>query len=84
MTGKTGGVFLLVFVAIFVGKLFLFQNKNAVIDMAAKSYFSEEDYKALKDPAAANKAYYEKLGREGWQRSQQQMPQINWDRGWKK
>jgi hypothetical protein len=84
MTGKTSGFFLLLFVAIVVGKLFLFQNKNAVIDFAAKSSLSEEDYKAVKDPAAANKAYYEKMGREAWQRSRQQAPQINWDRGWKK
>jgi hypothetical protein len=61
------------------------------IDYAPKEWLSDDDKKALKDPAAANKEAYDKMAREAWQNTPktynpQNDPwrQTNWNQGWKK
>jgi hypothetical protein len=74
------GVFLLTML-VAVGGTFLYQNRNASINLPT---LSDEDEKAIKDPKAANKAAYDKMSREAWENAKKVQPQPGWDRGWKK
>jgi hypothetical protein len=75
-----GAVLLMVAVAVGVYCL----SHGTWVDLAPKEWLSEEDKAALKDPEAANKAAYEKMSREAWERSKSVQPQPGWDRNWKK
>jgi hypothetical protein len=59
-------------------------RRGTWIDFVPKEWMSDEDKKVLKNPEAANKAAYEKMGREAWERSKAAQPQPNWDQRWKK
>ncbi len=79
---KCVGVFLLtMLVAVGGSVLFNKDARNAAIDFSVKNWLSDEDYKAFKDPQAADKAFQKDM-RELWQRSQAQQPPISWDHGW--
>jgi hypothetical protein len=63
-------------------------TRKALFDYSAKSTLSEEDYEAITDPQAANKAY-QKMGREAWENSKRNQPTWNpnqptWNQNWKK
>jgi hypothetical protein len=64
-------------------------TRKALIDHGAKSFLSEEDAEAIRDPQTANKKAYEKMSREAWDYSQKNQPtwspnQPTWTPNWKK
>jgi hypothetical protein len=76
------GVFLLTML-VAVGRIYLYQNRDAATKLSPNSWLSDEDREALRDRKAANKKYYDKMSRELWQQYQAQQPQNGWG-GWKK
>jgi hypothetical protein len=75
----TIGVFLTAMLVAVVATA-LHKNPNAWIDLLPKAWLSDKDKNVLKDPEAANKAEYEKIGREAWEHSQAQQPGGGWNR----
>jgi hypothetical protein len=52
-------------------------TRKALFDYGAKSFLSEEDAEAIKDPQAATKKAHEKMMREAWDYSQKNQPTWN-------
>ncbi len=78
---KMVGVFLL---ALIVGGACFHKNlQGTVADLLSRATLTEEEREVLKDPAAANKASYDKMSREAYERSQATQGQFNGIQGWK-
>jgi hypothetical protein len=67
-----------------VGGTVLYHKRDASIDLSPKGWLSPID----SDPAADNKAAYEKMSREAWEHAKSQSPDPQppngWRGGWKK
>jgi hypothetical protein len=79
---KMVGVF---FVALLVGGAFFHKNlQGTMADLLSRATLTDEEREVLKDPAAANKASYEKMmNSEAYERSQAIQRQFNGNQTWK-